>query len=196
MARGDDPLMPWSEVPVWIRPQRKLLLAVAELHSRGYEQLRIVPHIGGAGFWRCHILPACHISSVHGARGPGKSCPSPAALYTSGSGGRDYWGWHDDDDCEPAELGEVFLRYCADVARLGRGPDSAYVLWYLEMLRVTHPDSCPIAYDTDPLPRVPVRDDRLALLRRPGQWMALPPGGLCMEERGQRGESDIAPPER
>ena len=60
-----------GETPAHVRPYRKLLLAVADLHARGYQQLRIVPYIYDLGTWRCTLLPAIHVSRKHGARWAG-----------------------------------------------------------------------------------------------------------------------------
>lgn len=45
-----------TPVPPEVVPCRKLLLAVADLHLRGYQRLRIVPNVGSVGAWRCVIV--------------------------------------------------------------------------------------------------------------------------------------------
>ncbi len=61
-----------KRVPPEVRTGRKLLLAVADLHVRGYQRLRVLPCVGSAGVWRCVIAPACLVS-VSG------SCPPDPA---------------------------------------------------------------------------------------------------------------------
>ena len=53
-------------VPNEIRPFRKLLRSVAELHVRGFQRIRIVPYLYDLPSWRCMILPASYVSSFLG----------------------------------------------------------------------------------------------------------------------------------
>ena len=125
------------------RPLRKLLRAVADLHTRGYQRLRIIPHFGGAGFWRCAVAPASLVSSRHGAMLAGDG--DAVAHYSSGAG-REYWGWVDEHHCTPARLAEEFLRRHPAVAARGYGQDWLYVGWYQHMLHVTFPNLLPVAF--------------------------------------------------
>jgi hypothetical protein len=125
------------------RPFRKLLRAVADLHTRGYQRLRIIPYFGGPGFWRCDIAPASAVSSRHGAMLGGGA--DQVAHYSS-AGGREYWGWVDAHHCTPARLAEEFLRRHPALAERGYGQDWLYAGWYQHMLHVTYPDLLPVAF--------------------------------------------------
>lgn len=113
-----------TAVPEAMRPFRKLLRSVAELHVRGYQRIRIVPYLYDLGTWRCVIVPACYVSGEHGARWVEGLPDDMRAPYTS-AGGREYWGWRDDHHCSPSELAGVFLEH---------------------MLHVTYPDAVPISW--------------------------------------------------
>ena len=136
-----------GEVPAAVRPYRKLLLAVADLHARGYQQLRIVSYIYDLGTWRCTLLPAIHVSRKHGAKWAGAGTPACAAHYSSADG-TDYFGWSDNHDGPPAVLSRVIQRRLPELARLSHGPDESYAEWYREMLRLTDPDALPISWDS------------------------------------------------
>ena len=135
-----------KEVPAAPNPYRKLLLAVADLHARGYEQLRIVPYIYDLGTWRCTLLPAVHVSRRHGAKWAGADTPPWAAHYTSADGS-DYWGWEDRNDAPPEALATAIQARFPELLRQSHGPDGSYAEWYQEMLRLTQPDALPISWD-------------------------------------------------
>ena len=127
-----------------IRACRKLLRAVADLHTRGYQRLRIVVFQYYLGTWRCNVAPAAWVSGDHGAELAEGVDWSAVATYSSASG-REYWGWKDLHHATPARLAEVFLHRFPRLAELGYGQDWSYVGWYQHMLHVTHPDALPVA---------------------------------------------------
>jgi hypothetical protein len=127
------------------RPGRKLLRAVAELHTRGFQRLRVVCHLYEIGTWRCLIAPASWISAEHGAKLASTINYHDVPGYSSAAG-RSYWGWEDKHHASPSRLAEVFLERHPDTARLGYGEDWSYVGWFQHMLHVTYPDALPIAY--------------------------------------------------
>lgn len=135
-----------GEVPAPLRPYRKLLLAVAGLHSRGHQRLRIVPYLYDLGTWRCTLLPAMDVSRTHGARWAAAAGPVCAAHYTSADG-NDYWGWRDASDAPPERLATAIQERFPELMRLSHGPDASYARWYAEMLELTHPDGLPISWD-------------------------------------------------
>ena len=142
-----------SKVPDELRPARKLLRAVADLHTRGYQRLRIIPYYyEGIGSWHCDISPAQWVSSSHGAQ-LDKSAPrDELAKYTNASR-REYWGWEDKSHFSPSELAGVFLERFPRLSALGYGQDWLYAGWFQYMLHVTFPDALPIAnspYDSYP----------------------------------------------
>jgi hypothetical protein len=134
-----------NPVPEKLRPARKLLRAVADLHTRGYQRLRIAVFQYDLGTWRCYIAPALWISGEHGARLADSADHQRAAPYSSAAG-REYWGWKDLHHATPARLAEVFLERFPELARLGYGQDWSYVGWYQHMLHATYPDAIPVAH--------------------------------------------------
>lgn len=165
-----------------VRPFRKLLRAVADLHIRGYQRLRIIPYIGGPGCWRCTIAPASVVSSHHGARLVDDG-DDHAAHYSSASG-REYWGWEDAHNCVPARLAEEYLRRHPAVASRGYGQDWLYAGWYQHMLHATYPDLLPVAF-ADYLEA----DTYIALLAPTGSYaerkLELPPVGYALDNHKQ-----------
>jgi ADP-ribosylglycohydrolase len=142
---------------------RMLLLMVAELHRRGYEQVRILPGMAPSGmFWRCAISPATHRED------PPKD---PLVLhYTSGQE-RAYFGWTDAAADGAAALAAKFLARFPALCAAAHGRDPAYVTWYREMLHRTAPAGLPIAYADWALESSgwPVVNDPA------GRWVPAPP---------------------
>lgn len=167
-----------DKVPESIRPFRKILRAVAELHLRGYQRLRIVPYIYDLGTWRCIIIPAIYVSRTHGARWIELMPEEAAARYTSADGSK-YWGWRDKNHCSPSTLADVFLKRFPGVAELGYGQDWTYVGWYQHMLHVTYPDGLPISWNDQDLPRAP--NGCLGMVGRNGTIPMPPPGHAASE---------------
>jgi hypothetical protein len=145
---------------------------VADLHTRGYQRLRIIPYVYDLGTWRCMIAPAHWVSGTHGAKLDSGIFEERIARYGSASG-REYWGWEDTHHCSPSRLAEVFLERFQELATLGYGQDWSYVGWYQHMLHVTHPDALPIAFGA-----YEEADSFMTTLGRPLQF-ALPPVGLA-----------------
>jgi hypothetical protein len=132
------------------RAYRKVLRMVAELHVRGYQRLRIAPGMAPSGcYWRCSITPVTNISSRNGARM--LSWDKLSVHYTSGHE-REYFGWKDAAHVTPSRLAELFIERFPAIVEAGRGSDSVYVGWYLEMLYLTYPNNFPIAYADWDLP--------------------------------------------
>jgi hypothetical protein len=154
---------------------RKLLRAVADLHTRGFQRLRIFPYIGGPGAWRCVIVPALYTSARNGAW-LAEGAPDDLPSYT-GASGREYWGWRDQHHCTPGELAKVFLSRHAEIAKLGYGEDWLYAGWYQHMLRLTYPDALPIG-------RGDYQEFEGCLITIPGERrIALPPPGYASDAR-------------
>jgi len=128
-----------------LRPYRKLLRAVAELHVRGYQRLRIVPSLYHLGTWRCAIIPATYASRSHGARWSA-SVPAECRAPYSSAETNSYWGWTDGHGCSASKLAEVFLERWPGIAELGYGEDWPYVGWYTHMLHLTYPDALPLSW--------------------------------------------------
>jgi hypothetical protein len=150
-----------------------LLRAVADLHTRGYQRLRVVVYQYELGSWRCLIAPAVWISGEHGAR-LAEGVDYGAAAPYSDAGGREYWGWKDQYHASPAKLAEVFLERFPRLAELGYGQDWSYVGWYQHMLHLTFPDALPVA----DLPYQELEGSMATIGRRQGR-IPLPPVGFA-----------------
>jgi hypothetical protein len=123
--------------------------------------------------WRCSIAPVSNILVAHGARLA--DWDGPAFHYSSGGAGR-FFESDDLSHLTPSRLADEFVRRLPDLVALGRGRDWLYVGWYVEMLSLTHPYRCPIAY-------ADMMDDSLAYLPTVGPddsaevCVPLPPPG-------------------
>lgn len=154
------------------------MLLVHELHLRGHQRLRAIPAMEPSGkYWRCAIAPASLVARDHGARlVTGIRKDSRIATYSSRE--RDhYFSWPDVYPyATPQELAELFEDRFPDVVEAGRGSDWAYAGWYMEMLRLTHPDQFPyaMARGTVPDTYVPTASPGTG---RPASRIALPPPG-------------------
>lgn len=150
-------------------PARKVLELVHELHLRGYERLRVSPGMSPSGLhWRCYVAPVQIFSGEHGARIADRRSPL-IAHYTSPSGNQ-YFGWEDAGTWDAAQLAGAFMERFPAISKAGYGSDPAYARWYAEMLRLTEPDSFPIAFADGSLP-----PDYLTTVGRQRIKIPLPP---------------------
>ena len=104
---------------------RKLILAVAELHQRGYEQLRL--HAGlspSGGHWRYDLSP-----SDGSVAGPSGSLTNQLNM-----------SWGDNDDSTPEELAGNILKRFPDLMEASKGEDSAYAAWLAEIVEESAPE--------------------------------------------------------
>jgi hypothetical protein len=131
-------------LPPEVMPRRKLLLAVADLHLRGFQRLRIMPYEGSVGAWRCVIAPASLIAADDGSWLASLEDESRLPRY-SGANGFLFWNQQVSASTSPARIARIFLDAFPDVASQGYGPDWEYVGWYLHMLHLTYPDGLPLA---------------------------------------------------
>jgi len=126
-----------------VRICRKVLRMVMELHLRGFQRLRIVPHLYELGTWRCGITPVTNIRRDHGAL-PCSWDWSVLPQYSSASG-REYFGWKDLKYATPSMMAECFLQRFPEISAEGAGQDWEYAGWFVWMLHLTYPGSLPIA---------------------------------------------------
>ena len=131
-------------VPPQVVPCRKLLLAVADLHMRGFQRLRIMPYIGGIGAWHCVLAPASRMSAHDGAWLDSLWEEDTLPRYTNATQFT-YWDWKAKESTPPARLARVFLERFPAVAEQAFGPDWAYAGWFLYALKLTYPDEVPLA---------------------------------------------------
>jgi hypothetical protein len=121
-----------------------LLQAVADLHLRGFQRLRIMPYMGGVGAWRCVLAPASKMSVRDGAWLDSLDDEFTLPRY-SGAEEFTYWEWHAKESTPPARLARVFLDTFPDIAEQAFGPDWLYAGWFLHALKLTYPDALPVA---------------------------------------------------
>lgn len=124
---------------------RAVLLLVHELHLSGHQRLRVVPEMESSGkYWRCAIAPVSLVSVDHGARLVSGVRNDPRiATYSSRDENR-YFEWPDIYPyANSQELAMYFVERFPEVVDAGRGSDWPYAGWYMEMLRLTHPDQFP-----------------------------------------------------
>lgn len=163
-----------------LTPERRLLLAVQELHKMGFEQLRIFPSLAPSGmYWRCSLVPKSCISDRHGAIADmerlhkllqlaGSNCQE--LRHSSGSQ-QFIFDWKDSGFDSPKELAHKCLKRSREVVFAGWGEDHQYVRWYEDMLRMTSPGGVVFAIADWDLPA-----DRLPTTRTASKvWVPLPP---------------------
>jgi hypothetical protein len=126
-----------------IHDSRRVLRMISELHVRGYQRLRIIPHLYSLGTWRCGITFKENVRSDHGAL-PCDWDFANTPQYTSADG-RECFGWPDAERATQTQLAELFLKRFPEVSRRGFGSDWEYAGWFSWMLHETYPDCLPIA---------------------------------------------------
>lgn len=108
-----------------------ILDAVADLHQRGHQRLRIYPNISDPGFyWRTLVVDIDNLRLDPWAW-PDSSSPSfaytMADRFTVG-------GMLVDANSTPTEVADRVLTAFPNTHKAGRGRDWAYAGWYVEML--------------------------------------------------------------
>lgn len=108
-----------------------ILEAVADLHGRGHQRLRIYPNISGSGMhWRTLVVDIDDLRLTPSGW-PSQSSPtfaySTASRFTIG-------GIVTDVHSTPTEIADRILTAFPDPRVAGRGQDWAYAGWYVEML--------------------------------------------------------------
>jgi len=131
-------------VPAEVVPCRKLLLAVADLHMRGFQRLRIMPYEGSIGAWHCVIFPA-RLTAPHSGTWLASLGDEGRLPRHTGATSFVYWDQQVSVGTSPARLARIFLDTFSGVASQGYGPDWVYAGWCLHMLHLTFPDSLPLA---------------------------------------------------
>jgi hypothetical protein len=128
-------------------PERTVLQMVAELHVRGYQRLRIIPHFRSTGFWRCGITTVFDARPDHGAC----AVDSDERLLPqySSAGARTLYDWKDADHATPSGLARRFIKRFPDLAAAGYCPDWLYAGWYIHMLHRTYGHGVPFAWWDD-----------------------------------------------
>ena len=152
---------------------RRVLRMISELHVRGYQRLRMVPHLYALGTWRCGITWLDNIRSDHGAL----ACnwdSSATPQYTSAAG-REVFGWKDAKNLTPSRLADMFVQRFAEICARGKGSDWEYAGWFSWMLHETFPDCLPVAFGED----LEVPPGGLVTIGGRGLMLTRPPSGRC-----------------
>jgi hypothetical protein len=155
---------------------RRLLEAITLLHGRGYERLRIVPHLVRAGlFWRCTLTTRDRISSRHGAL-PGRVSGSPSydEYHYSSASLDDYFDTGTPIASAEALADAIETRFVA-LCAAARGEDPAYKAWFTLMLDASAPLGLPWAFDD--FASVAGPDDPLPIAGGPLRAIPPPPPG-------------------
>lgn len=133
----------------------RVLRMVGELHQRGYQRLRIVPGMAPSGMhWRCTVLPALHVSPLHGALWAGEPPEDMVARYTSGQD-NEYFGWTDATNATASDLADLFERRFPQIVAAGKGDDWEYAGWFQLVLGLARKGAFPSAFDDSPGERDP-----------------------------------------
>ncbi|MDA7921224.1 hypothetical protein N9Z18_01745 [Verrucomicrobiales bacterium] len=104
---------------------RKLILAVAELHRRGFEKLRIEAGLSPSGcHWRYRL-----VTKDGQTKGPSGSLTNQ--LHMS---------WEDTPDSSPEQLADIITSKFPDLVDAAKGTDQAYKNWLSEIIEESTPD--------------------------------------------------------
>jgi hypothetical protein len=136
-----------------MRTPLRLLFMVHELHKRGYEKIRIAPYMASSGMhWRCQVVHAGAMSETHGAMIDSSYSDSvhvdthgEAALYSSADGDS-LFAWSDAMKDAPDQLASKFIVRFPHTAHAGKGSDTDYAAWYVQMLAFAKMHALPIAF--------------------------------------------------
>jgi len=158
-----------------LRRAYRVLAMVRELHSAGFQRLRIAPSSSPNGFhWRCWISTRDHFRADHGAMC--EPCTPYDAVYSSASGNH-YFCCEDAEKDTAKELAARFMQRYPELVEKGEGRDWEYAGWYEEMLYRAREGGFPIVNaesDDDESLRgfLPLSDGRLVLPMPPGgEWV-------------------------
>jgi hypothetical protein len=107
---------------------------VRELHCRGFEKLRIIPHIAPSGLhWRCEFLPRKAVLKRIGTQKSEIPFKYAFPYYTSGAE-FNYFKWEDGKDLSLTQMAERFEEDFPELMADCRGSDKEYVEWFFKMI--------------------------------------------------------------
>lgn len=124
--------------------ERKVMLLLHTLHKRGFERLRLSAGLSPSGLhWRYEIAPAQSFNTDGAtlkhelyARGAFASC----------SGKSPPFDWMGAETATLEEGADWFGERYPVVAEVGRGEDTAYAVWYEQVLELTAPEGLLVMY--------------------------------------------------
>ena len=126
---------------------QKLLLMVRELHCRGFEKLRIIPHISPSGLhWRCEFLPSKLVLKRIGTEKSSIKVDYALPNYTSGAE-FNYFGWEDGKNLSFTQLAERFVETFPELMADCKGEDKIYAEWFFKMIFWLKENDLPYFFD-------------------------------------------------
>lgn len=113
--------------------RQKLLFMVKELHSRGFEKLRIIPSVSPSGMhWRCSFIAGTKDNSLIASNWLGK---------------HEYEDSQKEIQLTPEALADLFLRENYEFVNQCKGENKEYTQWYRGMLENLSKEELPYAFD-------------------------------------------------
>jgi hypothetical protein len=139
-----------------VRRAVRVLAMVGELHKRGFQRLRVMPHMSPSGLhWRCAIGSADYFYRNHGARllkdypffdgDNQQQTTAVVAHYTSGHENH-YFGWNDSERDSARSLADKFVNRFSRLVDSGGGWDYPYAGWFLRVLGLAEAGWIPFVF--------------------------------------------------
>ena len=111
---------------------QKLLYVVKELHIRGFERMRIIPHLSPTGLtWRCNFVSDTDLQRE---------------TIASSNWIQNYFSKEKNIEFSIIELTDLFEREHANFLNACRGNNKEYVEWYSDMLNKLNEGELPYAF--------------------------------------------------
>lgn len=124
---------------------RRLNRMVQVAHRRGYEDLWVLPHVGGPGCYRLIVTPGSNVRRNWELRGG-------PAIYYSSAGEFDPFGWDRMSEATPEALADRLAAEEPDLLAAARRPNPRYVTWFGEIMAATEPDALYLLWDANRMP--------------------------------------------
>lgn len=121
-----------SAVSAEIEPCIRMVEMTRELHTLGYQKIRIFPYIAPSGcYWRIEWAPASAFRSS--VEPPSVESERELVRYSSGSGWEPF-EWQGVQELTALEMAQQFVRQFPELARAGQGDDWCYAGWLARLL--------------------------------------------------------------
>ena len=115
-----------------IRRCQRVLRMVAELHKRGFQRLRVMPHIYGGSIWRLVLGPCDWFSNRMGVAMTVDGLER-APQYSSMSENRPF-EWHDAEKDDARALASKMVERFPELLSASVGQDWEYAGWFVELI--------------------------------------------------------------
>jgi hypothetical protein len=111
---------------------QKLLYVVKELHIRGFERMRVIPHLSPTGLtWRCNFVSDTDLQRE---------------TIASSNWIQNYFSKEKNIEFSIIELTDLFERENANFLNACKGKNKEYVDWYSDMLNKLKEGELPYAF--------------------------------------------------